>query len=64
MTWKPRETKWDWRKFLSADEKAVLKQADEAKAMWRTLNADRATIQNRAIQRAKYAAGLKTSAKA
>lgn len=56
MSWKPKQPKWDWRKFLTADEKVALERADKAKAVWRAANHDRATIQNRAIQRAKYAA--------
>jgi hypothetical protein len=56
MTWKPREPKWNWRAFLTADEKEVLKRADAAKAAWQRLNRERAGITNRAIHRAKYAA--------
>jgi glutathione peroxidase-family protein len=55
MPWKPRKRKWNWRKFLTAEEIEVLKRADEAKAAWLTLNKNRAAITNRAIQRAKYA---------
>lgn len=54
MTWKPKKPKWDWRKYLTAEERAILARADEAKAVWKKLNAERAGIANRAIQRAKY----------
>lgn len=57
MAWKPKQPKWDWRKFLTAEEKAALDKADKAKEAWLALNHDRASIQNRAIQRAKHAAG-------
>ena len=56
MTYKRREPKWDWRSFLTVEEKAILQTADEAKAVWLKLNKERAGITNRAIQRAKYAA--------
>lgn len=54
--YKKRKPKWDWRSFLTADERAVLAQADRAKREWLGLNKERAGITNRAIQRAKYAA--------
>lgn len=54
--YKKRKPKWDWRSFLTADEKAVLAAADKAKKSWLKLNKERASITNRAIQRAKYAA--------
>lgn len=54
--WTPRQPKWPWRKFLTAEEKKILKRADEAKQRWLDLNRERAAITNRAIQRAKYAA--------
>jgi cell division protein FtsL len=54
MTWQPRQPKWDWRRFLTSEEAKVLREADAAKERWRKLNAERATITNRAIQRAKY----------
>ena len=56
MAFSPREPKWDWRSFLTSDEQATLQAADEAKEAWLKLNAQRASITNRAIQRAKYAA--------
>lgn len=49
-----RKPKWDWRKFLTADEKAIIANADKAKAEWLRLNQSRAAITNRAIQRAKF----------
>lgn len=51
-----RKPKWDWREFLTADEKTILDAADKARAEWQKLNRQRAGITNRAIQRAKYAA--------
>lgn len=50
-----RKPKWDWRAFLTAEEKTILVAADRAKAAWLKLNKERAGITNRAIQRAKYA---------
>jgi hypothetical protein len=51
-----RKPKWDWRSFLTPEEKSALARADKAKAAWLKLNKERASITNRAIQRAKYAA--------
>ena len=51
--------KWPWRDFLTAEEAEILRKADAAKAKWLELNRDRATIQNRAIQRAKSAVGAR-----
>lgn len=51
-----RKPKWDWKSFLTVEEKAVLTTADKAKKAWQKLNKERAGITNRAIQRAKYAA--------
>jgi len=51
-----RKPKWNWRSFLTSEEKVALASADKAKAAWLKLNQERATITNRAIQRAKYAA--------
>jgi hypothetical protein len=64
MTWKPREKKWDWRAFLTPDEKRVIAECDAALTEIRKLrgkyNRDlagkRQIISNRAIQRAKYEA--------
>lgn len=47
-----------WRTYLTADEKALIKAAERAKATWRVLSAERAKIVNRAIQRARYAAKI------
>lgn len=54
---KPRTPKWPWRDFLTEAERNVLARADAAKAEWKRLNAERAGIANRALQRAKAAAG-------
>lgn len=56
MTFVKRKPKWDWRAHLTADEFAILEAADEAKARWLELNKERASVTNRAIQRAKYKA--------
>ena len=56
MTFAHRDPKWKWRDYLTDDEAEILAAADKAKAEWMKLNQQRAGIQNRAIQRAKYAA--------
>lgn len=56
--WSKRAPKWDWRHFLTEDEAAQVAAAEAAKAEWQRLQTVRAGIQNRAIQRAKYAASL------
>lgn len=56
MSWQRRKPKWDWKNFLTVEEKQVLARADKAKKEWRRLNVERAMITNRAIQRAKYSA--------
>lgn len=48
-----------WREYLTKDERAELDRADEAKRRWQKLNRARAGIVNRAIQRAKYALGMR-----
>ncbi|WLA80314.1 hypothetical protein [Bradyrhizobium elkanii] len=58
--YKKREPRWNWRAFLTAEERAILATADRAKAEWLNLNKERASITNRAIQRAKYEAGKAT----
>ena len=55
MAWKPK-TAEDWRKFLTAEERAALDRADKAKEAWLALPRP-GEHQNRAIQRAKHAAG-------
>lgn len=57
MAWKPKASKWDWRKFLTVEERQELETADKARSAWLALNKNRAGIQNRAIHRAKHAAG-------
>lgn len=54
MSFVKRDSKYDWRKYLTPDERAVLEEADEAKARWQELNKSRAGIQNRATARAIY----------
>lgn len=53
-TFVKRESKIPWRHYLTAAEAETLRQAEEAKVRWAELNKERAAIQNRAIQRAKY----------
>jgi len=63
MPWKPRRAKWDWRSFLTQEERAVVrvlersitKRRAETAADVRALG----PIRNRAIQRAKYDAERK-----
>lgn len=63
MNWKPKPEKWDWRKFLTSDEAAIVRASDDDAAAIERLRADyrkrwalrRQLIVNRAIQRAKYA---------
>lgn len=54
MAWKPKKPKWDWRRYLTDGERETLKIADAAKREWQKLNHERASITNRAIQRAIY----------
>lgn len=56
---KPRTPKWPWRDFLTAAEANTLARAEAAKAECMRLNADRASITNKAIQRAKAAGARK-----
>lgn len=44
----------NWRAELTPLEASQIAAADEAKSTWERLNAARAGIVNRAIQRAKY----------
>lgn len=59
--WAPPERKHDWRAFLTEEEQRAIAEADAAKAKWQQLNTERAKITNRAIQRAKAAAGAPRS---
>jgi hypothetical protein len=60
MAWRERVKKWDWRSFLTADERRVVRALERALARHRKeaagLAADLSPIRNRAIQRAKCAA--------
>lgn len=56
MAFERKQPKWAWREYLTDEERETLDRADEAKAAWTRLNGERASITNRAIQRAKYAA--------
>jgi len=64
MAWKPQRRKWDWRKYLTAEELARIDRMDAAAAkielarreLEKQFGRERQLIVNRAIQRAKYAA--------
>ncbi|NGX99138.1 MAG: hypothetical protein G4V63_29230 [Candidatus Afipia apatlaquensis] len=64
MTWTTKRGKWNWRKFLTADETAFIKEADTARvnielqlqAWQRKYGLRRMKTVNRAIQRAKFEA--------
>ena len=49
-------TQATWRDYLTDEERAVIEAGDAAKAEWERLNAPRAGIINRCIQRSRYAA--------
>lgn len=51
--------KWPWRDFLTDEEREEMAAADRAKIEWLRLNKGRAAIQNRALQRARFAAGAR-----
>lgn len=57
--WTPRESRVPWRDFLTADEAAEVSAIDaemvSIKTRMRHLSSRRNPIQNRAINRAKYA---------
>lgn len=62
--WQSRRARWNWRAFLTAEERATIERSDAAllrleKARERyneRYGVDRAAIVNRAIQRAKFKA--------
>lgn len=58
MVWKPakRVTKYDWRKYLTVEERALVAKADKLEAELRELRGHKNLIMNRAIQRARYEA--------
>jgi hypothetical protein len=60
MSWCKPVAKWPWRDFLTEEEAKIILRADNAKAEWKRLVAEKAMIQNRALQRAKYAAATPT----
>ncbi|WP_454629695.1 hypothetical protein [Bradyrhizobium cenepequi] len=65
MTWITKRGKWNWRSFLTKEEADFMREADaEAKriavaqsAFQKKYGLQRMKTVNRAIQRAKYAAG-------
>jgi hypothetical protein len=64
MIWQSKRGKWNWRKFLTAEETAFIKECDTArvnielqmKAWQRKYGLRRMKTVNRAIQRAKFEA--------
>ena len=56
MAWKPAKRKWDWRQYLTVEEKALVTRADKLSAELKALQGQKNLIMNRAIQRAKYEA--------
>ena len=68
--WKPKKDKWNWRKFLTAEEFEIIKVSDAALAVLekqrenynKKHGATRQFIVNRAIHRAKYSASKKALA--
>ena len=64
MTWQSKRGGSPWRDYLTADEKAVIDDAERKRADARQRLAEAtaiiAPIQNRAIHRAKYAIGKET----
>ena len=67
MTWTSKRGKWNWRAFLTPEETAFMREADaaaklvaKAQSDWnKKFGLERLQTVNRAIQRAKYAAGAK-----
>ena len=65
MSWSRTRKKWDWRAFLEPGERQIIERADASREKIRKAQAiheekfgrDVQIITNRAIQRAKYAAG-------
>lgn len=55
MVWKPtkRPKKYEWRNFLTAEEKATIAKVDKMEAELRAIRGTKNLIMNRAIQRAK-----------
>ena len=56
---KAKDEALPWRDYLTPEEAATIAAADASKTEWQRLNAARAGIVNRAIQRAKYKLGLR-----
>lgn len=62
--WQSKRGVWNWREFLTPGEAIVIAQSDKAAAEMKKIRRDynklwgpkRASIVNRAIQRAKYEA--------
>jgi len=64
MTWSSKRGVSPWRDYLTADEKAIIEDAEHKRSDARQRLAEAtaiiAPIQNRAIHRAKYAIGKET----
>ncbi len=56
MVWKPRASKWNWRQFLTPEEKAIVAKVDKLDRELKALRGEKNLIMNRAIQRAKFEA--------
>jgi hypothetical protein len=56
--WKPRRAQWPWRDYLTAEERAIVVDAERASSDAKQRLAEATTIlnpiRNRAIHRAKY----------
>jgi len=59
MAWSSSRGKWDWKQFLTDEESRLIEDIDRQREALShrlaELSAIRGPIQNRAIQRAKYA---------
>lgn len=56
MVWKPRASKWNWRQYLTPEEKQFISKIDKLDKELRSLRGEKNMIMNRAIQRAKFEA--------
>lgn len=62
MTWATKRKQWDWRSYLTAEEKSIVDRADaeaskiaKAREAWtKKYGRQRSLIVNRAVQRAKF----------
>lgn len=59
MRKKTKRPAWPWRDYLKPEEAEKIAAAEVAKIAWQKANEPVAGIMNRAIQRARYAAGAR-----